>query len=446
MTEQIEDWDDDWDDYEEEEDEPEADITLPDVLRPCFEHPYRYVVAKGGRGSGKSRTFALMCAVRAYELSMDGKQGQILCGREFQNSLSDSSFAEVKAAILEVPWLADHFDIGANYIRTRDGRIYFTFIGLRRNLDSVKGQARIHLCWLDEAENLSNMAYEKLIPTVREHESSIWVTYNPESKQSATHKRFIEQTPDDCIVVECNWRDNPWFPEVLDNERKEDLEKRPEAYDHIWNGDFLSFNHGAYFAIEFRDIKASSRITHVPYEPSVGVVTSWDLGVNDMTSIWFIQVIGSEVRVVDFYQSSGVGLDHYTRVLQEKPYTYSEHILPHDVRVKELGSGKSRIETLQTLGLTNITIAPMLGVDDGIQAIRSMLPRCWFDAEKCEDGIDALRQYHREWDENNKTWKGRPAHDWSSHPADAFRYFAVGYSPTANSWGDPIRRNIAGVA
>jgi len=423
-----------------------AEIKIPEVLRKCFEKPYRYVVAKGGRGSGKSRSFALMCAVRAYQLSMQGKQGQILCGREFQNSLSDSSFAEVKAAILEVPWLAKHFDIGANYIRTHDGNIYFTFIGLRRNLDSVKGQARIHLCWLDEAENLSGMAYEKLIPTVREHDSSIWVTYNPESKESSTYKRFIEKKPDDCIVVECNWRDNPWFPEVLEKERQEDLKKRPEAYDHIWEGDFLTHNEGAYYAIEFRNIKAESRIAYVPYEPSVGVVTSWDLGMNDSTSIFFFQVVGAEIRVIDYYENSGMALDHYSHILQSKPYTYIEHILPHDVRVKELGTGKSRYEMLDSLGVKNITIAPQLRVDDGIAAVRSILPRCWFDAEKVERGIDCLRQYHRDWDESNKTWRGRPAHDWASHGADAFRYFAVGHTNKTDSWGEPIRRNLAGVA
>jgi phage terminase large subunit len=430
----------------EKKKEVTAKMDLPKTLRKCFTKPYRYVIAKGGRGSGKSRSFALMTAVRAYELSQEGKTGQILCGREFQNSLSESSFAEVKAAIMEVPWLAAYFDIGANYIRTKDGRIYYTFIGLRRNLDSVKGQSRIHLCWLDEAENLSNMAYEKLIPTVREHGSSIWITYNPESKESATHKRFIENTPEDSIVVECNWRDNPWFPPVLEAERQEDLKKRPEAYDHIWEGDFLTFNHGAYYAIEFRDIKASSRITHVPYEPSTGVITSWDLGMNDMTSIFFFQVVGSEIRVIDFYENSGVSLEHYAQYLQRKPYTYIEHILPHDVRVKELGSGKSRYEMLQNLGLTNIQIAPQLLVDDGIAAVRSILPRCWFDAEKTEKGIDCLRQYHRDWDEGNKTWRGRPAHDWASHAADAFRYFAVGYRPVNESWGEPIRRGIKGVA
>ena len=424
-----------------------ARINVPDVLTPVFQGKYRYRGAYGGRGSGKTRTFALMSAIRGYELAMQDKRGQIICGREFQNSLSDSSFAEVKAAIMEVDWLAEFYEIGANYIRTKCGRIYYTFIGLRRNLDSVKGQARIHLCWIDEAENLSDMAYEKLIPTVREHDSEIWVTWNPESKESATHKRYRLDPPEDSIIVKCNYADNPWFPEVLEAERQDDLVKRPEAYDHIWEGDFLTHNAGAYYAIEFRDIKASNRITYVPYEPSVGVITSWDLGMSDQTSIWFFQVIGAEIRVIDFYENSGHGLDHYTRELQNKGYTYSEHILPHDVRVRELGSGKSRYEVLQKMGLNNITIAPQLGIDDGIQAVRSILPRCWFDAERTEKGVDCLRQYHREWNESMKTWQGRPSHDWASHASDGFRYFAVGYSPVSETWGSgALKRGVKGIA
>lgn len=423
-----------------------AQLKLPNKLVPVFEGKARYRGSYGGRGSGKTRTFALMTAVRGYQWGMAGKTGQILCGREFMNSLDDSSLEEIKAAISEVDWLRDYYEVGEKFIKSKDGRISYTFAGLRRNLDSIKSKARILLAWVDEAETVSDTAWQKLIPTVREHDSEIWVTWNPESKESATHKRFRQDPPDGAKIVELNWTDNPWFPDVLNEERLLDLEKRPEAYDHIWEGDFLTHNEGAYYAIEMRDAKSSGRIGFVPYEPSLGVITSWDLGIGDSTSIWFFQVAGAEIRVIDFYENNGVGLDHYARVLQEKGYIYSEHILPHDVQVKELGSGKSRIETLDNLGIRPITIAPKLGVDDGIQASRSIIPRCWFDAEKTERGIDCLRQYHREYNENNKSWNGRPKHDWASHGADAFRYFAVGYSPISNAWAEPIRRGMKGVA
>ena len=424
-----------------------GDIPLVPKLIPVFNKTARYRAAYGGRGSGKTRSFALMTAIRGYEWGyLEGKSGQILCAREFMNSLDDSSLEEIKSAINSVPFLAQYYEVGEKFIRSRDGRISYTFAGLRRNLDSLKSKARIMLCWIDEAEAVSETAWTKLIPTVREHDSEIWVTWNPESKESATHKRFRLNTPDSCRIVECNYEDNPWFPDVLEMERQEDLVKRPEMYDHVWRGDFLSHHEGAYYATEMRDAKASGRIGFVPYESALGVITSWDLGVGDSTSIFFWQVSGAEVRCIDYYESAGVGLDHYARILQEKGYIYTEHILPHDVRVRELGSGKSRFETLENLGIRPITIAPQLGVDDGIQAVRSLLPRVWFDAEKCERGIDCLKQYHREWNEGNLSWNGRPKHDWASHGADAARYFAVGFAPVAASWGNPIRRGMKGVA
>ena len=144
--------------------------------------------------------------------------------------------------------------------------------------------------------------------------------------------------------------------------------------------------------------------------------------------IWFIQFLGNEVRLIDYYEASGVGLDHYAKVLKDKPYVYGQHILPHDVEVRELGTGKSRFEILISLGLTP-TVCPKLTVEDGIQAVRSMLNRCYFDRLKCDRAIEALKQYRSGWDEKNKAFKIRPLHDWTSHAADAFRYLAVGFKP-----------------
>ena len=422
----------------------EAKITLPPKLIPIFQGKARYRVAYGGRGSGKTRSFALMTAVKGYQLGLNGISGQILCGREFQASLSDSSLEEVKGAIKSVPWLDAYYECGENYIKSKDGRISYVFAGLRRSLDSLKSKARILIAWIDEAESVSESAWRKLIPTIREEGSEIFVSFNPESKESATHKRFRLNPPDDAKIVEINWQDNPWFPDVLNKERLEDKAKRPDIYDHVWEGDFLTHAEGAYYAVEMREAKDAGRIGIVGYEPNIPVTTSWDLGVGDSTAIWFAQHVGAEVRLIDYYESSGVGLDHYVRVLREKGYIYGEHILPHDVRVRELGSGKSRFETLQSMGIEP-TIAPQLMIDDGIQAVRSMLHNCWFDAEKCDRGIDALRQYHREYDDTGKVWRSRPAHDWCSHGSDAFRYLAVGYRPVAQGWGKPIRRNIKGI-
>ena len=234
---------------------------------------------------------------------------------------------------------------------------------------------------------------------------------------------------------------------ILDAEELAEAKKAmgDDRYDQEFECSFEAAIQGAYYAIEMKAATADNRVTNVPYDPAAAVVTAWDLGIGDSTSIWFAQFVGQEIRLIDYYENSGVGLDVYAKALSEKGYHYEQHILPHDVQVKELGTGKSRLETLDALGVRNVSIAPRLNVDDGIQAARSMLSRCWFDENKCSRGVEALRQYRREFDEKLKSWRGRPLHDWTSHPADAFRYLAVGYRRN-DDWGKPIRRALKGIA
>jgi phage terminase large subunit len=428
-----------------------ADVQLPGKLIPVFEGTARIRGAYGGRGSGKTRSFALMTAVFGYRWGMSGLRGTILCGREFMNSLNESSMAEVKNAILSVDWLADYYEIGEKYIRSRDGNITYTFAGLRRSLDSIKSQSRILIAWVDEAESVSGRAWDLLMPTVREEDKSIgfsseiWVTWNPESKYSATHERFRESFPSNSKIVALQWQDNDWFPEVLNEQRLEDKEKRPDMYEHIWEGGYLVYSEGAYYSTELRRAKDEDRITKVRYDRGKGVITAWDLGIGDSTSIVFAQFIGAEVHIIDFYEASGAGLEHYVKTLQDKGYVYDQHVLPHDVRVRELGSGKSRVEMLEELGIHNIEIAPQLLIDDGIQQVRTLLDKCYFDEVSCEKLIDSLLAYSREWDDNGNTWRMRPKHDWSSHAADAMRYLAIGYRPFNENWDKPLRRNLQGV-
>ena len=251
-------------------------------------------------------------------------------------------------------------------------------------------------------------------------------------------------------------QDDPnWYAEmfrasetsILDQEELDEARQTmgDDRYDQEFECSFEAAIQGAYYAKEMKAAGEDGRICSVPYDRAASVVTAWDLGIGDSTAIWFAQFVGREVRIIDYYENSGVGLDHYAKVLLDKDYQYEQHILPHDVQVKELGTGKSRLETLDALGIRNIEIAPKLAVEDGIQAARSMIPRCWFDESKCTRGIEALRQYRRDYDERLKTWRGRPLHDWTSHGADAFRYLAVGYKPAAD-WGEPIRRNLRGIA
>jgi len=235
---------------------------------------------------------------------------------------------------------------------------------------------------------------------------------------------------------------------ILDDEELVEAKRTmgEDRYEQEFECSFEAAIQGAYYATEMKEAMDAGRICAVPYDKSLSVVTAWDLGIGDSTAIWFAQYAGREIRMIDYYENSGVGLDHYAKVLADKGYHYTRHVLPHDARVKELGSGKSRIETLANLGIKDVQIAPSLAVEDGIQAVRSMIGRTWFDAEKCERGIEALRQYRREFDDKLKTWRGRPLHDWTSHGSDAMRYLAIGYSEAGGDWGKPIRRNMKGLA
>jgi len=237
-----------------------AQIQLPKKLISVFvAENVRYRGAYGGRGSAKTRSFALMTAIKGYQFAEAEVSGVILCAREFMNSLADSSMEEVKQAIRAIEWLADYYEIGQNYIRTKNGLVSYVFCGLRHNLDSIKSKARILLCWVDEAENVSEIAWRKLTPTVRETNSEIWVTWNPETEGSPTDVRFRQKPPENAIIVEMNYNDNPFFPDVLEQERLSDLARLDYAsYAWVWEGAYLENSDkqvlsGRYIVEEFDD-------------------------------------------------------------------------------------------------------------------------------------------------------------------------------------------------
>src|SRR5690606_37283556 len=214
-----------------------ARIELPPKLIPVFSGRARYRGAYGGRGSAKTRSFAKMTAIRGYMFAEAGVSGMLLGAREYMNSLDESSMEEIKAAIRSEPWLDAYYDIGDKYIRTKNRRVWYGFSGLRHNLDSIKSKGRILIVWVDEGENVSETAWIKLIPTVREAGSEIWVTWNPEKDGSPTDKRFRKHPPTDAKIVELNYTDNPWFPAELEQERLDDRERLDDqTYAWIWDG------------------------------------------------------------------------------------------------------------------------------------------------------------------------------------------------------------------
>lgn len=400
-------------------------VYLPPKLKPVFIGQSRYRGAYGGRGSGKTRSFAKMAAVWAVILAQAGETGVIVCGREFMNSLDESSFAEVKAAIESEDWLKERFDVGEKYIRTLDKRINFVFCGLRHNLGSIKSKAKIHLMWIDEAEPVSEKAWQIIIPTVRETNSELWVTWNPERKNSATNIRFRENPPKNSKIVELNWRDNPKFPEVLEEARLDDLENRPESYDHIWEGDYVTVVEGAYFAKNLTQARLENRICNLSRDPLMSIYAFWDIGGTgakaDACAIWICQFIGKEIRVIDYYEAQGQPLAAHINWLRDKKYDDAEIYLPHD-GIKHDFVYTVTYESELTKAEFSVTIVENQGTGAAMQRIESarrMFHSVWFDKDKCAGGIDALAWYHEKLDDKRSIGLG-PCHDWSSHAADSF--------------------------
>jgi hypothetical protein len=210
-----------------------------------------------------------------------------------------------------------------------------------------------------------------------------------------------------------------------------------EQYQQEFECSFTAAVSGSYYGRLITKADKEERIGEVPVDDNAGVETWWDLGIGDSTAIWFAQRIGTEIHLVDYYETSGESLAHYANILMEKDYAYSRHIAPHDIMARELGTGKSRLEVANELGI-DFEVAPKLEVDHGIESVRNTLPNCYFDRVKCKTGLDALRQYRKQWDDKNQVFKNKPLHDWCSHASDAFRYGCVHDPIDTSEWDKPI--------
>lgn len=415
-------------------------VEIPDKLIPVFAGEADVRGAYGGRGSAKSRTFAKMTAVRAYMWSMAGREGIILCGRQYMNSLDDSSLEEIRAAITSEPWLLQHFEIGEKYIRTKNGRVEYKFAGLDRNISSVKSKSRILLCWVDEAEPVSDSAWTVLIPTLREEDSELWVTWNPERKGSATDKRFRNNPDPRYKVAEINWRDNPKFPAKLERDRQRDMVERAEQYDHIWEGGYKTAIEGAYFAKHIVEARQQGRIGFVAADPLMTIRLFCDIGGTgakaDAFTIWAAQFIGVEIRWLKYYEVVGQPLDTHLAWMRANGYTpdRAQIWLPHDGANHDKVYSVSYESALKQAGYS-VTVVPNQGRGAAaarIEAARRLFPSMRFDDAGCAAGIDALGWYHEKRDDQRNIGLG-PEHDWASHGADAFGLGCVVYKPPATA-------------
>jgi phage terminase large subunit len=415
-----------------------AQIRLPEKLVPVFTGEADVRGAYGGRGSAKTRSFAKMAAVRGLIHGQAGDRGIILCARQFMNSLEDSSLEECKRAIEEEPFLAAYYEVGDKYIKSRDGRVSFAFAGLDRNIASIKSKGRMLLCWVDEAEPVTEEAWTTLIPTLREEgegwNAELWVTWNPKRKTAPVEARFRRSTDARVKVVELNWRDNPWFPAKLERDRLRDLSDRPDQYEHIWEGGFATVVEGAYYASDLTRAKNEKRIGRVPFDPLMTVRLFVDIGGTgaraDAFAMWPAQFIGKEIRTRDYYEAVGQPLAAHLNWLRIKGYTpeRAQFWLPHDGATQDKVYAVSYESALREAGY-QVTVVPNQGrgaAKARIEAARRIFGSVWFDEETTEPGRDALGWYHEKRDPERNIGLG-PEHDWSSHGSDAFGLMAVAY-------------------
>jgi phage terminase large subunit len=396
---------------------------FPEKLEFLFK-PKRYKVLYGGRGGAKSWGIA-----RALLILGRAKPLRILCAREIQKSIKDSVHKLLEDQIKELGF-SDFYTVQNNEIFGRpdkdDKRTEFTFAGLKQNINNLKSFEGCDIVWIEEAHTVSKESWDKLIPTIRKEGSEIWVSFNPELDTDETYKRLVinqDKLPD-AAVVKINWSDNPFFPKVMRDEMNALRAKSEDEYEHIYEGMCKQVVEGAIYRAELLAADKEGRIMRVPYDPTKPVDTFWDLGYADNTSIWLAQAVGFEFRLIDFINGSQQGLQYYLKALQEKGYVYGTDYLPHDAKAHQLGSGRSIEEMIRAAG-RKVIVNPRLSIEDGIAAARAIFPKCYFDAEKTADGLQALRHYRYETDDKLQTLKKQPLHDWASHPADAFRTFAV---------------------
>lgn len=390
-----------------------------------------------------------MAAVQGFIHGSAGQSGIILCARQFMNSLEDSSLEEVKRAIESEPWLLDYYDLGDKYIKSRDGRINFTFAGLDRNIASIKSKGRLLLCWVDEAEPVTDEAWLTLIPTLREEgtdwNAELWVTWNPRRKTAPVEGRFRLSSDPLTKVVELNWRDNPRFPDKLERDRQRDMAERPDQYGHIWEGEYVTALAGAYFAQQLTQAKAEKRIGFVPADPLMTIRLWADIGGTgakaDNFVFWAGQFIGREIRLLNHYEQQGQPIASHLNWLRSQGYTpdKAQIWLPHDGDTQDKVNDVSYRSAFEQAGYV-VTVVPNQGKGAAmlrVEAARRLFPSMWFNAETTQSGIDALGWYHAKKDAARGIDLG-PEHDWASHSADAFGLMAVAYELPANRPEQPI--------
>ena len=360
-----------------------------------------------------------------------------VCIREFQRTLAESSKRLLESKIQSLKVGSD-FKVWKDRIETPgDGAIIFQ--GMQdANAESIKSLEGFQIAWIEEAQTLSSRSLALLRPTIRVEGSELWAGWNPRRKSDAIDDLLRTKQPSGSIVVQANWRDNPWFPAVLDDERKLDLQLYPERYGHIWEGEYATAFEGAYYARHLTEARQQGRICKVAADPLLPIRAFWDIGGSgaraDANAIWIAQFVSQEIRVLDYIEGIGQVLAYYLNALRERGYAKAICHLPHDGVASNNITGKRYEDHLRDAEF-KVEVTKNQGAGAAamrIEAVRRLFPKMWFNEATTEAGRDALGYYHERRDETRNAGLG-PDHDWSSHAADAFGLMAICYEEPSRS-------------
>uniref|UniRef100_A0A6M3IQ84 Putative terminase n=1 Tax=viral metagenome TaxID=1070528 RepID=A0A6M3IQ84_9ZZZZ len=403
-------------------------------------NPHRYKVARGGRGGSKSWGFA-----RAILVLGAAKKIRVLCAREVQLSIKNSVHKLLSDQV-ELMGLSGHYRVLESEIRGTNGT-NISFSGLSAHtVESIKSFEAVDICWVEEGQTVSKRSWDILLPTIRKEGSEVWVSYNPDLETDETHQRFTVHPMPDTINVEINWRDNPWFSDVSDKQRRHCQQFDPDNYDNIWEGKCRPAVEGAIYYKQIQEVEAQGRICNVPYDAFLKVHVVMDLGWDDSLSAALVQKNTSEIRIVEYIEASHTKLDVFSSELRTRPYNWGKVWLPHDGFSGSLNSGgKSTYDLLKALGWSVAKRSEIveLSVEEGIRNTRLMFDRIYFDKTKTNaiegqgfatDGfghtdlnwrlIECLKRYRRHINQSTQA-ASTPIKDDYTHGADAFRYVCL---------------------
>lgn len=423
------------------------EIEFPEHLSFLITEPARYKVLYGGRGAGKTEGIAMALIILAIQLKL-----RILCLRELQNSIQESVHETIKNQIVDMG-LEEEFNILDKTIVSKRTGSEFIFSGLRYNINKIKSMSRIDIAWVEEAINVSKTSWEKLGPTIRgRHKDDpngmggpfkqgpeIWISFNPELDTDETYARFVlkrdKYAPDFlpnedtgemeryAIVKKTNWSDNKWFPRDLKRDMLLAKEQDETAWLNVWEGHTKQVLDGAIYADEIKKVLVDGRRGKVSYDPSKPVYTFWDLGHSDQTAIWFVQRIGMDYNLINYYQNNLKKIGFYLEHLQKLGYVYGTFYMPHDADSETLAA-RSIANITRAAGFKVVVVPRVAKKVLGINAARTVFDLCNFDEENTSEGWQCLCRYSYDVDDNGKLSK-EPAHNEWSHGADAFQTFAL---------------------